>query len=126
MRKQAFTRYVALQRIALEKPSYGRPRITAELRRWEWRENPETGLPFDALDDNSGSQSGLFQQASVYFNPGMGQDLQSPNIGRKGIPDAVANQNQRVFFRVRPLHNALDGSHRSDEKSNWKSVKSFV
>jgi transposase InsO family protein len=31
----------ALQRIALEMPSYGRPRITAELRRRGWRVNPK-------------------------------------------------------------------------------------
>ena len=31
----------AMQRIALEWPSYGRPRITAELRRRGWRVNPK-------------------------------------------------------------------------------------
>ncbi len=31
----------AIQRIALEWPSYGRPRITAELRRQEWIVNPK-------------------------------------------------------------------------------------
>jgi putative transposase len=31
----------AIQRIALEWPSYGRPRITAELRRRGWRVNPK-------------------------------------------------------------------------------------
>jgi putative transposase len=31
----------AIQRIALEWPSYGRPRITAELRRRGWRVNPQ-------------------------------------------------------------------------------------
>jgi putative transposase len=31
----------AIQRIALEWPSYGRPRITAELRRWGWTVNPK-------------------------------------------------------------------------------------
>jgi putative transposase len=31
----------ALQRIALEWPSYGRPRLTAELRRQGWRVNPK-------------------------------------------------------------------------------------
>jgi putative transposase len=31
----------ALQRIALEMPSYGRPRITAELRRRGWKVNPK-------------------------------------------------------------------------------------
>ena len=31
----------ALQRIALEWPSYGRPRITAELRRQGWKVNPK-------------------------------------------------------------------------------------
>jgi putative transposase len=31
----------ALQRIALEWPSYGRPRITAELRRQDWTVNPK-------------------------------------------------------------------------------------
>jgi transposase InsO family protein len=31
----------AMQRIALEWPSYGRPRITAELRRQGWRVNPK-------------------------------------------------------------------------------------
>ena len=31
----------AIQRIALEWPSYGRPRITAELRRQGWRVNPK-------------------------------------------------------------------------------------
>jgi transposase InsO family protein len=31
----------AIQRIALEWPSYGRPRITAELRRQEWTVNPK-------------------------------------------------------------------------------------
>ncbi len=31
----------AMQRIALEFPSYGRPRITAELRRRGWRVNPK-------------------------------------------------------------------------------------
>ena len=31
----------AVQRIALEWPSYGRPRITAELRRQGWRVNPK-------------------------------------------------------------------------------------
>ena len=30
----------AIQRIALEWPSYGRPRITAELRRQDWTVNP--------------------------------------------------------------------------------------
>ena len=30
----------AIQRIALEMPSYGRPRITAELRRRGWMVNP--------------------------------------------------------------------------------------
>ena len=35
----------AIQRIALEWPSYGRPRITAELRRQGWTVNPEAGLP---------------------------------------------------------------------------------
>jgi putative transposase len=31
----------AIQRIALEMPSYGRPRITAELRRRNWKVNPK-------------------------------------------------------------------------------------
>ena len=31
----------AIQRIALEWPSYGRPRITAELRRGGWTVNPK-------------------------------------------------------------------------------------
>src|SRR5205085_9473248 len=31
----------AIQRIALEWPSYGRPRITAELRRQGWKVNPK-------------------------------------------------------------------------------------
>jgi transposase InsO family protein len=31
----------ALQRIALAWPSYGRPRITAELRRQAWTVNPK-------------------------------------------------------------------------------------
>src|SRR5258708_36189929 len=31
----------AIQRIALEWPSYGRPRITAELRRQDWTVNPK-------------------------------------------------------------------------------------
>jgi putative transposase len=31
----------AIQRIALEWPSYGRPRITAELRRQDWSVNPK-------------------------------------------------------------------------------------
>lgn len=31
----------AIQRIALEMPSYGRPRITAELRRRGWKINPK-------------------------------------------------------------------------------------
>ncbi len=31
----------AVQRIAVEWPSYGRPRITAELRRRGWRVNPK-------------------------------------------------------------------------------------
>src|SRR4051794_38992447 len=31
----------AVQRIALEWPSYGRPRITAELRRRGWKVNPK-------------------------------------------------------------------------------------
>ena len=31
----------AIQRIALEWPSYGRPRITAELRRQGWMVNPK-------------------------------------------------------------------------------------
>ena len=31
----------AIQRIALEWPSYGRPRITAELRRQGWTVNPK-------------------------------------------------------------------------------------
>ena len=31
----------AIQRIALEWPSYGRPRITAELRRQVWTVNPK-------------------------------------------------------------------------------------
>ena len=31
----------AIQRIALEWPSYGRPRITAELRRRGWTVNPK-------------------------------------------------------------------------------------
>jgi putative transposase len=31
----------AIQRIALQWPSYGRPRITAELRRQGWRVNPK-------------------------------------------------------------------------------------
>lgn len=31
----------AMQRIALEMPSYGRPRITAELRRQGWKVNPK-------------------------------------------------------------------------------------
>ena len=31
----------AIQRIALEWPSYGRPRITAELRRHGWKVNPK-------------------------------------------------------------------------------------
>jgi transposase InsO family protein len=31
----------AIQRIALEWPSYGRPRITAELRRHGWTANPK-------------------------------------------------------------------------------------
>jgi transposase InsO family protein len=31
----------ALQRIALEMPSYGQPRITAELRRRGWKVNPK-------------------------------------------------------------------------------------
>ena len=31
----------AIQRIALEWPSYGRPRITAELRHQGWRVNPK-------------------------------------------------------------------------------------
>ena len=31
----------AIQRIALQWPSYGRPRITAELRRQRWRVNPK-------------------------------------------------------------------------------------
>ena len=31
----------AIHRIALEWPSYGRPRITAELRRQKWRVNPK-------------------------------------------------------------------------------------
>ncbi|MDX2150739.1 MAG: IS3 family transposase, partial [Bryobacteraceae bacterium] len=31
----------AIQRIALEWPSYGRPRITAELRRQGWIVNPK-------------------------------------------------------------------------------------
>ncbi len=31
----------AIQRIALEWPSYGRPRITAELRRRGWKINPK-------------------------------------------------------------------------------------
>ena len=31
----------AIQRIALEWPAYGRPRITAELRRQEWVVNPK-------------------------------------------------------------------------------------
>src|ERR1700724_643920 len=31
----------AIQRIALEWPSYGRPRITAELRRRGWKVNPK-------------------------------------------------------------------------------------
>jgi putative transposase len=31
----------AIQRIAVEWPSYGRPRITAELRRRGWRVNPK-------------------------------------------------------------------------------------
>jgi hypothetical protein len=38
----------ALQRIALEMPSYGRPRITAELRRRGWKVNPKRGLPVNA------------------------------------------------------------------------------
>ena len=31
----------AIQRVALEWPSYGRPRITAELRRRGWKVNPK-------------------------------------------------------------------------------------
>ncbi len=31
----------AIQKIALQWPSYGRPRITAELRRRGWRVNPK-------------------------------------------------------------------------------------
>ena len=31
----------AIQRIALEWPSYGRPRITAELRRQGWKVGPK-------------------------------------------------------------------------------------
>ena len=31
----------AMQRVALEWPSYGRPRITAELRRRGWKVNPK-------------------------------------------------------------------------------------
>ena len=31
----------AIQRIALDWPSYGRPRITAELRRQGWTVNPK-------------------------------------------------------------------------------------
>jgi putative transposase len=31
----------AIQRVALEWPSYGRPRITAELRRQGWTVNPK-------------------------------------------------------------------------------------
>jgi transposase InsO family protein len=40
-RNQAMDLRDALQRIALEMPSYGRPRITAELRRRGWRVNPK-------------------------------------------------------------------------------------
>jgi hypothetical protein len=38
----------AIQRIALEWPSYGRPRITAELRRRGWTVNPKRVRPADA------------------------------------------------------------------------------
>jgi transposase InsO family protein len=31
----------AIQRVALEWPSYGRPRLTAELRRRGWKVNPK-------------------------------------------------------------------------------------
>ena len=41
VRNQAMDLRDALQRIALEMPSYGRPRITAELRRRGWRVNPK-------------------------------------------------------------------------------------
>ena len=37
-----------IQRIALAWPSYGRPRITAELRRQELDSEPQTGVPTDA------------------------------------------------------------------------------
>jgi hypothetical protein len=37
-----------IQRIALEWPRYGRPRITAELRRQGWTRKSETGVPADA------------------------------------------------------------------------------
>jgi|SRR5215469_4119600 len=33
----------AIQRIALEWPCYGRPRVTQELRRQGWRVNPKRG-----------------------------------------------------------------------------------
>ena len=37
----------AIQRIALEMPSYGRPRITAELRRRGWVVNPFSSRDID-------------------------------------------------------------------------------
>ena len=41
VRNQGMDLRDALQRIALEMPSYGRPRITAELRRRGWKVNPK-------------------------------------------------------------------------------------
>ena len=42
----------AIQRIALEWPCYGRPRITAELKRRGWEVKPQAGGP-----DHAGRQS---------------------------------------------------------------------
>ncbi len=50
----------AIQRIAVEWPSYGRPRITAELSRRGWTVNPKAGLP-----DYARGQSAVRAEAEV-------------------------------------------------------------
>jgi NAD(P)-dependent dehydrogenase (short-subunit alcohol dehydrogenase family) len=73
----------AIQRIALEWPSYGRPRITAELRRRGWTVNTITPGP---INTPIGGKMGLTPEQMA----GFGEMIARVPLKRPGEADEIA------------------------------------
>ena len=114
----------AIQRIALEWPGYGRPRITAQLRRHGWKVNPKMALSRRSVQpglvhhSDRGSQYASSDYTDLLKENGIGVSM-----SRKGNPwDNAACES---FMKTLKYEEVFRSEYRDLQEAH-RSIREFV